>query len=220
MTQFRDRTVAAAVGEWTRWGEQIIDQVGNRSFSDPHKKEGLDPWAEVVHGYWKDGTNNDYTGKNDIPWSATFVSWVMRKAGADGRFKANEAHAVYIHWAIRNELDHTPGRFFFGRRVADTILLPGDLIGAPRPHKNSAGKSVPTKMTYDLAAADFQYSSHCDIVVAVDTAAKTVETVGGNVSNAVTKKIWRLNDNGRLYLNPTQVKSETAPFVAIQNTLP
>ena len=81
--------------EWNFFGNQEIDINGKlirrgRTETD----EGF--WQRVGM-YWMDGTGKNLTGKNDdYPWSAAFISFVLRKAGAGDRFRYSAQHSVYI----------------------------------------------------------------------------------------------------------------------------
>jgi hypothetical protein len=88
-----DGIVGLAYAEWEFFGRQEFDIDGNRI------RKGMDEAEEGfwqrVGLYWREGTGKKFTGRDDdIPWSAAFISYIMRKAGADGRFRFNALHSV------------------------------------------------------------------------------------------------------------------------------
>ena len=119
------------------------------------------------------------------PWSAVFVSWVLREAGAGNRFRYANAHARYIVWARENA---GKGIAFEAYDVCDYRAAwpePGDIICM-----NRGGKKL------NLNTINTNCISHCDIVVEVNKDAKTIVAVGGNVSQTVNKRIIQLDANG------------------------
>ena len=78
-----------------------------------------------------------------------------------------------------------PGRYWVPRRVADYSPRPGDIVCATRNPRGSADLgSVPERGT------------HCDLVVGRD--GTTLEVIGGDVRNAVSKSRLPLDGQGRL----------------------
>jgi hypothetical protein len=155
-----------------------------------------------LQSYWKHGSGNDFSHaqlsnasfQEKHPWSATFISWVMRQAGAGNFFRRSAKHTVYVAAAKRNRTNGTVNPFHAFR---PTEVRPeiGDLVCSPR-----AGSGV----TYDNVSTQ---SSHCDIVVEVRTG--EIVVIGGNardqasgVSNTVGAKRIRLTPQGYLH-NPT-----------------
>jgi hypothetical protein len=82
---------------------------------------------------------------------------------------------------------------------------PGDLICANR------GKSTPTKVIEELPDS-LNYKLHCDIVV--ETTGQTLEAIGGNVRNSVSKTILTLSPEGYL-----QFTKHRPWFLIIENGL-
>ncbi len=103
-------------------------------------------------------------------WSAAFISYVMRLAGAGDRFPYAEVHARYINAARRSEgaVRAVP--------LAGYAPQPGDLICYSRT-------VVPLRFE-DLPAGRF--ASHCDLVVTAEHGRLSV--IGGNVDDAVALK--------------------------------
>jgi hypothetical protein len=135
-----------------------------------------------------------------VPWSAAFVSWIMKTAGAGNRFRYEVAHAKYISKAINDRLNQSPTSFFLGYRLREYKVKPGDLVC--RAHQDD--------IDYDHQN-NGDYLSHGDIVVAVR--ATEVDVIGGNVSDSVTKRTLKLDHDGFLTDNNARY------FVVIDNKL-
>ena len=123
----RASAVAIADDEWRAWGQPVYD-------ADPHDQGPVDPdkkaerqpgsWQRVGL-YWWIGMNESnrsagWTGKHDaagmifspgidgnFAWSAAFVSFVMRMAGAGAAFPYAESHSDYIDAAVAQTLNQT-----------------------------------------------------------------------------------------------------------------
>ncbi len=142
---------------------------------------------------------------NVFPWSAAFISYIMKASGAGTAFKYSGRHATYIVDAVKNR--NTPKYPFRGYPFNEQKPEIGDLICAPR----GANKGL----TYGriLQTGDFQ--SHCDIVVAKTN--RTIEVIGGNVGDTVAKTIVALNANG--YINKSPDSAFRGWFVVIKNAV-
>jgi hypothetical protein len=198
----RADAIAIAQREWRLFGQPIDDDP-----PDSHPKEPEEQMPERMPGlwqrvgeYWWEGMNPDiresaWTGMHDengtlfdaprdgdFAWSAAFISYVMRIAGAGNRFPYSESHSTYIDAAV---LGQSPVlRAYAANAYAPRV---GDLI--------CTGRDGSAAMRFtDLPAA--QFPSHCDIVVAEAPTELTV--IGGNVDDAVTEKHVPLATNGML----------------------
>lgn len=176
------RVVSVVKKEWKGWGEPIIDINGKQI-----KKGGFeadDGYSQRVGKYWKEGTGKNLDGNDRLePWSATFISWVYKKAGAGKRFKYDAGHNVYIRDSIANRKKGKFNAPFVGYKLNEYSPKVGDMVCYARQ------KGV----NYDT---DYTYKSHCDIVVS--SKPNQIEVIGGNVNQAVTKKILRTDSKGRL----------------------
>jgi len=117
-----------------------------------------------------------------VPWSAAFVSMMMRDAGADAQFRYSSAHRVYIHDAFAG------GRGLYGSVVdANTATArAGDLICSGRSYVGD-WDYADFKNWFNAGGINNQsIPTHCDIVVSASGGQVTV--VGGNVNQQVTKK--------------------------------
>lgn len=136
----------------------------------------------------------------DTPWSAAFVSWVMRRAGLPG-FDGSASHVSYVRDAYREPADNA-------YQVQDPRTgrpARGDLLCSVRSSSRLYGFS-------DLATLlsmpnNDGLAMHCDIVVGL-TPGKMAYLVGGNVQQAVTLRMLRLAPNGYFDNLPTRTASD------------
>src|SRR6187399_2405488 len=68
-----------------------------------HMMDEADPdLCKQIKRYWDD-LHLGFTSCVTVPWSAVFVSWCVKKAGATAaEFKFAAAHSVFVHEAIKN----------------------------------------------------------------------------------------------------------------------
>jgi hypothetical protein len=197
----RAAVVAIAEREWRSFGSPVEDPAAARTDDKPERDEGL--WQRVGEYWWLGqdaGTPEDaWTGKHDaqgrafppendetFAWSAAFVSYVMRIAGAGDRFPYAVAHHTYIDDAREVSLGRTNRWSISAEDPAVYAPQPGDLICMSR-----GGRVVHFA---DLPAGRF--AGHCDVVVAVGTG--TLDAIGGNVGDAVTLKHVPLTEDGHV----------------------
>ena len=179
----RTNVVAIALREWRAFGS-VVDDGPPRA--EPAARADNEPglWQRVGDYWWGldagrpetgltpryDAFGNFHVGPAPA-WSAAFISYVMRVAGAGPAFPYSALHADYINAAARG----APG--LSAERVDQYAPAPGDLVCAPR------GAAVGLRFE-DLPAPAF--TAHCDIVVAASGRELTV--VGGNVGASVTMR--------------------------------
>jgi hypothetical protein len=193
----RAAVVAIAEREWRAFGSPVDDGTAPATADKPERDDGM--WQRVGE-YWFTGMPPNapelaWTGKHDAQgrvfprdddgeyaWSAAFVSYVMRIAGATDGFPYAAAHADYIAAAVAGR-----ARLLAAHAPADYAPLPGDLI--------CMGRGWAASVSLDHLPAT-RYPAHCDIVVA--RAPDMLGVVGGNVDDAVTMKHVPLAANGRL----------------------
>ena len=175
----RQRIVRLATQELARWNNGTIKET------DPRLRKTL-------QDYWKTGAGVNYSEdqlgdpgfQNDHPWSAAFISWVMKTAGAGNAFKYSSSHAVYTRAAKDNRIanNDNPVRAY---RITELAPQVGDLIC-----KSRSGSGA----TYDNIRPGMK--THCDIVTEVRP--RSILTVGGNVNNSVAQKTLRTDANGTM----------------------
>ena len=161
-----------AVEEYTKWNRQGLSI-----------KEHSPVTLDSLKAYWS-ATNHSYDQMRSQPWSAAFISYVMKTAGAGKDFPYATSHSTYIVKAIQNRLANT-GRFK-GYKPEEKPLEVGDLVCAPRSGSGAG---------YNTTGA---YESHCDLCVAIDKKNNQGILVGGNVSDSVSKTYVPLTKDGRV----------------------
>lgn len=202
---FRQKIVQIANQELVRWGNGSIKET------DPRVRR-------VIQDYWKTGTGKSYSEAQlgdpafhkNHPWSAAFISWVMRTAGAGNLFKYSSAHAVYVKWAKDNRLANNDNPFK-AYRITESAPQVGDLVC-----KRRAGSGA----TYENIRPGMK--THCDIVTGV--APGRIIMVGGNVDNSVAQKTIRTNASGFLtdpdYFAVIRIGEVGAPGIAPPAPIP
>jgi hypothetical protein len=118
-------------------------------------KEGEDGWYQQVGRYWLEGTlTHNVDGRNhDHPWSAAFISWVMKSAGAGDRFRYSTQHSVYIFQAIRDRLAGRDAAGYWGCCLNEVWPVVGDLVcwsrqpGIDYDHQNGGQLCRPQRLS-------------------------------------------------------------------------
>lgn len=200
---FAGRAIALAEQEWKFFGLQTYGPNGEVTHAG--RKEGEDGYCQRVGEYWRDGvTRPGLDGRDhDWAWSAAFISWLLRFAGAGTAFRYSSQHSVYISQAIRDRLQGVASAGFWGWRLNELAPKPGDLvcwsreIGVDYSHQKGG-----------------DYKGHSDLVVAVGPTA--VEVIGGNVGDSVTRRPLPLDASG--HLQPIVQGGETL-FALMENRL-
>jgi hypothetical protein len=222
----REDVVGIAVREWRSFGQLVDDDPPNTRPQLPADlmPERMPGMWERVGEYWWLGQNADrqessWTGKHDAEgeefdarrdaryaWSAAFISYVMRTAGAGGRFPYAPSHYVYINAAARQALGLEQGWAITARRPVDYAPALGDIM--------CTGRERTPRMRFEKLPAR-PFAAHCDIVVA--KAPEELSVVGGNVDDAVTMKHVPISTDGRLTgPNGTVLDSRYDWFVILQ----
>ena len=192
----REAAVQIALGEWRAFRSPVkypnIPLPG-----DEERENGL--WQRVGLYWWLGldpswrqsgwtGTHDEYgqvfppDRDGDYAWSAAFISYVMRLAGAGASFPYSQTHSDYIDAAAR----HEPGVALVPQRVDGYTPQPGDLICLWRGQQPVTFEQLPAG----------RFPGHCDIVVAMTSGQLAV--IGGNVDNAVAMKYIPVTADGRL----------------------
>ncbi len=193
----RADAVAIALREWRLFGSNADEQC--EAASKPERAPGL--WQRVGEYWWLglDGAGRDarWTGKHDAhgrvfaasdderyAWSAAFISYVMRIAGAGSRFPYSPNHATYVNAAASG------GSPILVAHTAQSYApKPGDLLCFGR--EGSAGLRFE-----DLPRPGF-WPGHCAIVVAAPQPGR-LDVVGGNDHDAVTMDRLSVGVDGSL----------------------
>lgn len=209
MPAMRQAILSSAIREWEFFGRQTII-LKKAEESIPHVGAWEDDggvYSSRVNAYWRAVGEPQLNGMDcQMPWSAAFISWVMKNAGVPSyQFPPATAHWVYIARNIESASE--PGRWFAPRRITDYSPRPGDLVCASR-----GGVRLRLNDGYASASQIQGLSSHCDIVVSQN--GRTLDVIGGNVRNSVSRTTLELDGNGRL-----QVPSRRAWFIILENRL-
>jgi hypothetical protein len=191
----RTDTVAIALREWRLFGSKIDVEPTPGSppplpQDKPERQPGL--WQRVGEYWWiglavppseQPPREESYTGKHDeagglfpaaddgrYAWSAAFISYVMRIAGAGPRFPYSPNHATYVNAAAAHTspiLQALPPDAYAPR--------PGDLI--------CFGRAGSRNLKFSDLPTSSGWPGHCAIVV--DVRPGMLGVIGGNVSDAV-----------------------------------
>jgi hypothetical protein len=164
---FNDKLVKVALGQWTTFHTM---NEADRELCGQIKK------------YWR-ATELAFPGCA-VFWSAVFVSFCVKQAGATAEeFAFHSRHSHFVHAAIQNKLRNRG--VFHGLRPESTPLRRGDILQVNRDG---------TKHDYDSASTDPAYGSHSAIVVKID--AGSAITVGGNEGDSIRKTRVVLTSRG------------------------
>jgi hypothetical protein len=192
--------VLLAVGEWARFGQQVITYSADR----PPRTEQLGvkerEAPQRIQDYWASVGHPERSGLDDVPWSAAFISWDIQSAGVPrDLFCPDQRHTVYVERLV--ERARRPGAALIPRRLDERAPQVGDLICSSR---SGSGTTLDNLN---------RGAGHCDLVVEVRPGA--VAAIGGNVGDSVTRSVFPLDANG--FLSPISARPY---FTVIENTLP
>lgn len=131
----------------------------------------------------------------DQPWSAAFISWLMREAGWDeAAFVFSAAHHDYVRAAVQAGLQEQQGTgSTYAYRACDvrqTAPRVGDLLCFTR----ASDAHLQDFERVAQAVLKESLRMHCDVVVRRN--ASMIETVGGNVLQSVTRRKLSLANDG------------------------
>jgi hypothetical protein len=193
----RQAVVAIALREWRVFGQPVDDTLpgeetpARQPVTKPEREEGL--WQRVGEYWWLGmdaGTRDSrWTGKHDArghifppredgdyAWSAAFVSYVVRMAGAGSGFPYSATHSDYIHAALQQARGETDRWVITAERPDNYAPQPGDLI--------CHGRGATASLHFDEIPSG-RFPAHCDIVVDTSLPGR-IAVIGGNFDDAVT----------------------------------
>lgn len=194
----RAAAVEIALGEWRAFGAPWTTGGDEGEVAKPERSEGL--WQRVGLYWWlgmdPERYERAWTGEHDekgqlfpeardgnYAWSAAFISYVMRMAGAGSRFPYSPTHSDYINDAAR-------GSAAFAIRAEDPARYApqlGDLVCFSRDRRTIRFQDLPTAT---------RFPGHCEIVTA--RRGEVIEAIGGNVEDAVALRRIPVTADGRL----------------------
>jgi hypothetical protein len=161
--------------------------------------EGSSPLKQRIKTYY------DYLGFDfqsvEVAWSAVFISFCVRKAGASSsEFKFSARHSDFVFEAIKNAQKQSG--VFRGYDYSTWSVRVGDIL-----HHNQPDGTF----DFEHAKRHTQYSSHSAIVIArgIDHIGKFAVLVGGNENNTISRRRIALNSNG------TAQQRVKQPFISI-----
>jgi hypothetical protein len=205
----RSEMLAVAEREWQAFGGRrggqvvfwradlsvAVDPVGQSTEDDRRVYErltlywastgegGFSPYADCAAAWTRPGEKKCPW---HLPWSAVFISYVMAQAGVpESEFVPDPSHVDYLQGIVARTMDGSPG-YLVAHDIAAYTPKRGDLICATR--------GVDVAADYRLLRGQ-KYPMHCDLVTA--NRGDTIEAIGGNVFNAVSKNVIAARD-GRL----------------------
>jgi len=181
---YAKKLAATAVGQYDLYHEH--------SESDPEL-------SAQIKRYWED-LGFRFPGVKTA-WSAVFISWCVKKAGANAKeFVFAAAHAKFVKAAINNALTSTG--VFRGVEIGQYAPQLGDII-----QNNRNGN----RFSYDYARTHSAYESHSAIVVEVgiDHDGHYLMTIGGNESDSIRRKLIRLNTKGLI------IQRKINPYICV-----
>ncbi len=199
----------AAAGEWIYFGQQkVVFEQDEESIPHVGIWEDEDP-AHIgrVNDYWRAVGIAGLTGRDCAqPWSAAFISWLMQAAGVpETLFPPAKSHRGYlIHFL---SMGQSPEAIFVPHTLRSYKPKPGDLICA---HREAGFPDEDEQLPQPEALASAKL--HCDIVVEIG--GRTLQAIGGNVRNSVSRSILTLTPEG--YLQPAHHRHW---FLVIENRL-
>ena len=141
-------------------------------------------------------------------WSAAFIGYVLRGAGAGRAFGYGSAHRVYVAHAKARRLAADSNAPIWAYRITEIAPRVGDIIVNARCPSNSPNRCG---VTFDNVDRPHEWAAHGDIVVGFSTDARgpyalviggnTADQLGARRVDTVGKKKVRLNRRGFVVAN-------------------
>jgi hypothetical protein len=178
------------------FAEELADVALGQHARFEFLDEEDDKLCKQIERYWRE-TVGSFRSCTADPWSAVFVSWCVKQAGAtSAEFKFAAAHSIFVHDAINNP------RAFHGLNITSHAPDVGDII------QNNRGSPA---RDFNFARANVNYPSHSAIVIEVgqDGAGRFALTIGGNESDAIRMKRVALNADGKIR------QKSVSPFISV-----
>jgi hypothetical protein len=160
----------------------------------------------------------------DTPWSAVFISYLMKRAGFSGaEFAFSDSHSDYVRAALDASAAEAGGReashAFRACDAATTHPRAGDLLCATRAGTADTVTFDALPAAMAARAPGLGFPMHCDLVVRSDEGADAqLEVIGGNVVNSVT--LSRMTLNARRVLGDAYVTGGRPPRDCARGEVP
>ena len=190
-SEFAGRLASVARGLHDRF--QFINEADSELCGE------IKRWTEGIGGTFVSCTSKDH------PWSAVFVSWCVKEAGAtDAEFKFSKRHSEFVHKAIQDASNGTG--VFHGLEISAHAPNVGDIIQLNRGN---------ARFTFAYATSNSRYKSHSVIVVqsGQDEMGRFALCIGGNEGDAIRRTKVRLTPQGFV-----QQRGRN-PFICVIKTL-
>lgn len=163
-------------------GEQVRGETQSSADASPAAAQGWEDIGLYAHP----------------AWSAAFISYVARMADIPSReLPSASRHASYIDAVLARAASDPLGSAFVPRAPEEHAPRPGDLVCADRSY------APLTHWTQRLSSRGKPRPMHCDVVVA--TAPGSVDMIGGNVQDLVTRRRIPADAEGRVLPTPPGV---------------
>lgn len=149
---------------------------------------------KLVQWYWgligktfSIATLSTSSHRSTYPWSAAYISSLMKRWGAGSRFGYSPSHSNYIVDAKENR-ENPSDNIFTAFRVSEAPVEVGDIVAVDR------GFGI----NYDNVFRGAQ--THTDIVFKVEKNgnAYIAHTIGGNIGDTVQVRQVNLDENKRI----------------------
>jgi len=217
----RADAVAIALREWRLFGS-VLDEDATDAATPAEKPERQPGLWQRVGEYWWIGVDagspeSRWTGKHDqkgavfpaeddgrYAWSAAFISYVMRIAGAGDRFPYSANHATYVNAAAAGTSPvlraHAPDSY---------APKPGDLLCRGRYTARALRLAdLPTR---------YLWPGHCALVVEIHP--DGLDVVSGNVYDAVVMSHVPVTAAGMLANPGEPVLDQRDPWFVVLEVL-
>jgi hypothetical protein len=189
-----------AIAEWHAWGDQTWEVRKAKPLIAEANRDDSRVRAKYVHENYCVAANAvttiDAIQSDEFAWSATFISFIFRSAGFTAKeFPRSAGHHSWIRRAIA-ERNAATNIAYIAYRMAEPQAMPevGDLVAYARPFNDGESLSYENAQKwFDIVG---QFKSHSDIVVKRNKT--SIEVIGGNVIDSVTKKIIPINTDGSM----------------------
>jgi hypothetical protein len=170
--------------------DRLIEAAGKeyKDFSWGKRNENHPTSKLRIRAYWQSVPLTPQPVSE--PWSAVFISFIIRQASLTKSFKFSQRHTTYFSDSKTAFLDGDSSRAYWAVRLNDRVLEVGDLVGYCRTGSNCG------TVSYSYGDLPGDFCSHSDVVVAIRNGIAL--TIGGNVSQTVKVKEVPLTAAGKI----------------------
>ncbi len=170
---FKNRIVRNAINEYSTWLSTRV----NATYAIKEYDPGALP---LLTKYWNATPTPPSPVNPGEPWSAAFISWVIKESGGMDLFAYSNAHIIYIRAARQNRDSRSQNPFWLYRiNEFITRMQPGDLLCKAR---SGSG------LTFANVLTNTNTASHVDVITEIDRPNNRIRVVGGNVGDNVDHK--------------------------------